>query len=126
MENRPARPEVPKLTVSHDEAIGDPKFRSRYRDERVSFIKAGMPVWMLRGFEGQDVMEPGIVLEFYKDGARKGFIEGNDLDGYEVYGLGTGLEERPHHLNSDTIMLRSEAQKLLEDVISDTSLQAQT
>ncbi|MBI2008969.1 hypothetical protein HYS84_00985 [Candidatus Saccharibacteria bacterium] len=125
MEEYPTTPEVPRLTVSHDDAINDPGCRQRYKDERVSFKNAGMPVWMLSGLEAQDFMEPGIVLEFYKDSEMKGYIKGNDLDGYEVYGLKTGLEERPHRLNTETIMLRSAAQRLLEDVISDTSLQDQ-
>ena len=115
--------EPPRPTISHDEAIRHPELRKQYREERVALIKSGEPVWMVQGLGLAGEMETDITaLEYYQGGGKRGYIEGNDLDGYHIYvpeiEEGTG----PHHLNTDPIMLQSEAQKTLEDYIKDTDL----
>ncbi len=109
-----------RLTIAHEEAIASPELRDRYRDERVAAIKAGEPVWVLRGFDTDSDMEPGIVLDYYQDGNLRGFIEGDDLDGYHVYGPETEEGEGPHHLSTEPKTLLSEAQKSLTDYLNDT------
>lgn len=109
-----------RLTITHEEAIASPELRDRYRDERVAAIKAGEPVWKLRGFDTDSDMDRGIVLDYYQDGQKMGFIEGNDLDGYHVYGPETEEGEGPQHLNTEPKTLLSEAQKSLTDYLDDT------
>jgi hypothetical protein len=110
----PARP-----TISHDDVIINPELWAQYKDERVALVKAGKPIWMLRGIDAGDT-EPAIVLDYYESGGLRGYVEGDDLDGYQVYGPEAEEGRGPLHLNTEPVMLLSEAQKSLADYIKDT------
>lgn len=114
--------EKPRLTVTEEEAIRDPRLRRQYRDERIVLIKSGASAWMLRGFDGPSEMGPGVVVDYYAAGGLRGYIEGDDLEGYQVYGHSVEAEEGPHHLNTEPIKLRSEAERTLRDYVSEALL----
>ena len=115
----------PRLTISHDEAIRSPQIWAKYRDERVALIKAGQPVWMLPGIFGEDATEKAkgdLVLDYYQGGGRRGFIEGNELDGFQVYAPEIEEGMGPHHLNGEPVGLLSEARRMLEGYIQEAYL----
>ncbi len=112
---------MPKLTITHDEAINDRDLRMDYVLERVARVKAGLPTWKLRGFNKREGDE-GYVYDFYFKDQMRGYIEGNDLDGYQVYLSSTDEDEdRPQHLNTEPIDYLRTAQELLEDAVSRAS-----
>ncbi|HSX18308.1 MAG TPA: hypothetical protein VLE51_03065 [Candidatus Saccharimonadales bacterium] len=120
-EKDPSRPDLPKLTITHDEAINDRDLRMDYVLERVARVKAGLPTWKLRGFNKREGDE-GYVYDFYFKDQMRGYIEGNDLDGYQVYLSSTDEDEdRPQHLNTEPIDYLRTAQELLEDAVSRAS-----
>ncbi len=112
--------ERPRSTITHDEAINDPALRAQYVDERLARIKAKESVWMIRNFELSSGKERGFVMDYYYGGGLGGFIDGNDLDGYFVYGLALEQGERPHQLGTEPVANLSEAQKSLEVHVRET------
>lgn len=124
-EKLPARPsdQEIKLTITHEEAVVDLNKRELYRQERIAAIKAGQKVWMIRGFGKLESFEDPIVYDYYFKGLAWGFIEGNDLDGYEVYGAvyktveGQFEEKAITHLSMEPKENMLEAQQTLEDYV---------
>lgn len=116
-EKFPGSVEPPRPTITHDEAIRYPEFRNSYVAERVELIKLGEPVWMLRNFDDDSDMERGTVLDYYQGGGLRGYVDGNELDGFQVYGPEIEEGEGSHHLNTEPVGLLSEAKKSLADYI---------
>ena len=115
-EPRQTEPHLP--TISHDEVISDPDLWPQYKAERVALVKADRPVWMLRGLETGDMDPGGIVLDYYEEGGLRGYIEGDDLEGYQVY-VPQAEEPGPRRLNTEPIMLLGEAKNILADYVQD-------
>lgn len=117
----------PRGSITEDEARGNLELRARYLLECLDKIDSGEPVWMLRNFGRPSEFEPGMVVDYYKGGWKRGFIVGSDGEsvGWEVYWMPVdeieGMEG-PQHLSTGTIELRSEAQKILQDHVSKSLL----
>jgi hypothetical protein len=110
--------------ITFEEALKHPELREQYFSERIAAIRAGESVWMVRGFSGLEAASEDEVpvFNYYTEGQHRGFIEGNERYGYQVYAPPLEEGERPHHLNAEPVELFNEAQKSLEDYIKDTTL----
>ena len=87
MSERRPQSESPSFSVSDAEALAHPDLRSKYTWERVSAVKAGYPVWKIRGFAEIDDRHADPIFDFYHKNIRRGYIEGNDDDGYFAWGI---------------------------------------
>ena len=75
-------------------------------------------------YMSETVPTPGQKPEVnYQDYGR---IEGNDLDGYQVYGLPVGEADEPVHLNIEPVEDRSMAEKILRDYVDEAVLPFET
>ncbi|MBA3757836.1 hypothetical protein H0X09_03155 [Candidatus Saccharibacteria bacterium] len=111
------------LKITEEDAIASPKLRAEYLSERITLVKSGTPVWILRNFDGPSDMESGVIVDFYAAGVQRGYIEGNDLDGYQVYGPAIEeLGDGPVHLNMEPVDNRSEAERILRDYVYEALL----
>jgi hypothetical protein len=109
--------------VTLEQAIRHDFLREQYLTERYAAIREGEAVWKVRNFHWLDASEDeGPVLDYYSENNHRGFIEGNERFGFQVYATPHELGEPPHHLNAETVELESEAKKKLEDYIRDTSI----
>ncbi|MEX2007055.1 MAG: hypothetical protein WD877_02745 [Candidatus Saccharimonadales bacterium] len=117
---------------TENDAIKDPSLRPAYRNERVAKIKAGEETWMLRNFDGPSDMEPGIIIDYYAGGRHCGYIDGDDQEGWFMYGRDIGDEQEEQsqltdpptiiQLNTEPVAYRSEAQRRLSDYVKETIL----
>lgn len=112
--------EKPKLSVTEEEARSSLELRAQYLEERIVLRNSGASVWMLNNFVGSSDTGPGVVADFYMANRWMGYIEGDDLDGYQVYGLPVEIGKGSQHLNAEPIELRSLAEKTLQDYVSET------
>lgn len=123
-EKAPAGRETIALTVSHEDVLAsdDPRLWQEYENQRTAAIKNGQEVFKIRGIRGlKSIEDPAVVYDYYFGGEDWGYIEGNDLDGYDDYGVVLSRDEAGHlqksvkHLNGEPIDNFYEAQKILSE-----------
>lgn len=125
-EKSPSTEPKPRFTITHDEAITTPGARADYLSERFAAQQAGLSVWKIRNFEEADSDLSGLKLHYFTEGNNfpKGYIHGNELDGWKVYTLSwedEGYEEQEHATPVNVEMIENQliAEILLESIIAD-------
>jgi hypothetical protein len=123
--------------VTMEQAAGNHALREQYFTERYSAIRQGEKVWVVRSFDWTEAAEDeGPVINYYSGGKPRGFVEGSDWVGYDVYAMvrevelddplmrGPADEHRmiPYKLNTEIIDSRRLAEIALEEHVEATSL----
>ncbi|HEX5394756.1 MAG TPA: hypothetical protein VFW52_00110 [Candidatus Saccharimonadales bacterium] len=130
MSERPFGVPERQFTVEIDDVLLDESRWEEFRDERLEAIRAGEKVWMPRAIKGlSSGKERGYVFDFYWQVGWKGYVDGNDRDGYFTYRPPT--EEEKDEIGPSLVLLNvtepyetlGQAQKALEDYTKETSIE---
>jgi hypothetical protein len=123
--------------VTLEQAIEYDSLREQYLTERHAAIRAGERIWKVRNFHWLDASEDeGPVLDYYSGARHRGFLEGTDAVGYDVYAMtrevdladplmrGPADEHRliPYKLNTEMVETRRLAEIVLESYVEETAI----